>query len=257
MNNPNPFVPKGSLLEQQSLRRSRLKIAVTCFLVVGVLSLVGLLIEGCKREKPADENSNNLANTDTNPPVMDQTNPPINDASNIVSTPPIPMPTNPVPQVIDNTATGSEYIVIAGDTLAKIAKKNGVTLKALEAANPGVDSRKLKIKQKIVIPAGGKTATDNSSSAAPGVADSGTETYKIKSGDTLTKIAKAHGTTVKAIQAANNLTTTKIAVGKTLKIPTKSAPVPAAPATPVMDTPPPAPLPAATTTSSAAPGPVK
>jgi LysM repeat protein len=51
----------------------------------------------------------------------------------------------------------------------------------------------------------------------------------VKSGDTLTKIAKAHGTTVRAIKAANNLTTNKISVGKKLKLPSKAeAPAPAA-----------------------------
>ena len=54
MNNPNPFVPKGSLLDQQSQRRSRLKLAVFCVLAVSVTGLVAMLIQGCKREKPED-----------------------------------------------------------------------------------------------------------------------------------------------------------------------------------------------------------
>jgi LysM repeat protein len=65
----------------------------------------------------------------------------------------------------------------------------------------------------------------------------GEEAYMVKSGDTLTKIAKAHGTTVKAIKAASNLTTDHIKVGQKLTIPAKAeaaapapAPAPAAPA---------------------------
>ena len=52
-------------------------------------------------------------------------------------------------------------------------------------------------------------------------AGSGTdgEIYVIKSGDTLTKIAKAHGTTVQALEAANNLSTTKIKAGEKMKLP--------------------------------------
>ena len=50
----------------------------------------------------------------------------------------------------------------------------------------------------------------------------GGEIYVVKSGDTLTQIAKRHGTTVKAIEAENNLTTTKIKVGQKLKIPAKA-----------------------------------
>jgi LysM repeat protein len=116
--------------------------------------------------------------------------------------------------------------VVKGDTLAKIAKKNGVTLKALKAANSGVEPTKLKVGQKLSVPASA------SATAAPEVtgASGGEGTYTVKSGDSLMKIAKAHGTTVKAIESENNLTTTKIKVGQKLKIPAKAeAPTPAAP----------------------------
>jgi LysM repeat protein len=44
--------------------------------------------------------------------------------------------------------------------------------------------------------------------------------YVIKSGDSLTRIAKAHGTTVKALKTANGLENDRIVVGAKLKIPT-------------------------------------
>ena len=78
MNNPNPFVPQGSLLEQQSKRRSRMKLSVLCVLVVGVAGLTAMLIQGCKREQVTEENpppvDNNMAFVDTNPPPMVDTN---------------------------------------------------------------------------------------------------------------------------------------------------------------------------------------
>jgi LysM repeat protein len=43
--------------------------------------------------------------------------------------------------------------------------------------------------------------------------------YVIKSGDSLTRIAKVHGTTVKALKAANGLEGDRIVVGARLKIP--------------------------------------
>jgi LysM repeat protein len=49
-------------------------------------------------------------------------------------------------------------------------------------------------------------------------------TYTVKSGDTLTKVATAHKTTVKALRAANNLKTDAIKVGQKLTIPTPPAP---------------------------------
>ena len=59
--------------------------------------------------------------------------------------------------------------------------------------------------------------------------NSGLPTYTVKSGDTLTRIAKKNGTTVKAIKAENNLTTDHIKVGLKLKIPVKdTTPTPTA-----------------------------
>ena len=45
-----------------------------------------------------------------------------------------------------------EYIIKAGDTFAKIARAQGTTIDAMQQVNPGVDSRNLKIGQKIKLP---------------------------------------------------------------------------------------------------------
>ncbi len=45
-----------------------------------------------------------------------------------------------------------EYVVKAGDSLAKIARANGVSLTDLQTVNPGVDSSKLKPGQKLKLP---------------------------------------------------------------------------------------------------------
>src|SRR5580698_7306941 len=85
MSNPNPFVPKGSLLEQQSKRRSNLKIGVSCVLAVGIIGLLAMLIQGCKRDTTSDntptttdQDTNVPAiQTDTNAPAIVDTNAPI------------------------------------------------------------------------------------------------------------------------------------------------------------------------------------
>jgi LysM repeat protein len=239
MNNPNPFVPQGSLLEQQSKRRSRLKLAVFCVLAVGVAGLSAMLIQGCKREQPTDTGEN--PTIDTNTPAIADTNAPTID-TNAPAMPPVA--TNAVVTPPVETA-GTTYAVVKGDTLAGIAKKNGVTLKALEAANPGVVPTKLKIGEKLNIPAGGSTTptTDVDSNGT----SAGGASYTIKSGDTLTKIAHAHGTTVKAIEAANpGLDPNHIKVGQKLNIPAKAEA--AAPAAPVA-----APAPAPVTPAPVAP----
>jgi LysM repeat protein len=50
------------------------------------------------------------------------------------------------------SAAPKSYKVQPRETLAAIARKNGVTVAQLQAANPGVDARKLKVGQELRIP---------------------------------------------------------------------------------------------------------
>jgi peptidoglycan endopeptidase LytE len=134
-------------------------------------------------------------------------------------------------------AAGTKYTVVAHDTYTSIAKKFGVKIKELEAANPDKAPTKLKAGDTITIPpsTGGAAAVSSASTASASTdVGAGGETYKVKSGDTLTKIAKQYGTTVKAIEAENNLATTRIIVGQKLKIPAKAEA--AAPVSPPVET---------------------
>jgi LysM repeat protein len=45
-----------------------------------------------------------------------------------------------------------EYVIKSGDTLAKIARAQGFSLADVQSVNPGVDSSKLKVGQKIKLP---------------------------------------------------------------------------------------------------------
>jgi LysM repeat protein len=232
MNNPNPFVPQGSLLEQ-SKRRSRMRLGVFCVLALGIAGLTAMLIQGCKRET---ETADNTTAVDTNTPAETDTNATATTDTNVPAQPVVTNPPVVVPAPVETA--GTEYVVVKGDSFSKIAKKSGVTVKAIAAANPGVDSTKLKIGQKLSIPAATGDATVAAGAMTSTSEASGEEIYKVKSGDTLTKIAKANGTTVKVIESENNLSTTKIKVGQKLKIPAKieaatPAPAPVAPAAPV------------------------
>jgi LysM repeat protein len=246
MNNPNPFVPQGSLLEHNK-RRSRMKLYVSCVVVAGAAGLVTMLIQGCQRH----EETETPPPTESSPPMMMETSlPPIEATSPPVVVPP-PVPTNtqavaPLPPVVPVAppTAGTEYVVVKGDMLYKIAKAHGVTLKALEDANPGVEPSRLKIGQKLTIPAGGSAAPAAETSTAPNdmTGVEGEQIYSVKSGDTLSRIARHYATTVKAIEEANHLSTTKIKVGQKLKIPASAAaatPAPTpAPVSPAPMTPP-------------------
>jgi LysM repeat protein len=136
----------------------------------------------------------------------------------------------------------TEYTVAQGDTLGAIATKNRVKLKALEDANPGVEPTKLKIGQKLHIPP--PAAITAAASTAPGTDSvNGEQSYKVKSGDTLLKIAGEFKVSVKSIRSANNLKTDKIVVGQDLKIPAKTTASPTPASDPAITT-------ASTTTAS-------
>lgn len=243
MNNPSPLVPQGSLMEHKNKSRSRVKAAVFCVVGIHVVAfLAALLAQGCKREQAQPPPEPTLPTmTDTNIPPAEINPPPVAAETNIAA-PPI---AEPVPAA----SAAQEYAIQKGDTFYTIAPKFHVSAKAIKEANPNVNPNKLQIGQKIVIPAA--TTPPVAGGVAPGETMSaptggGDHTYTVKSGDTLTKIAKSHGTTVKALRSANNLKTDRIKVGDKLIIPVKGvapapAPVETTPAPPPVSTPPSAP----------------
>jgi LysM repeat protein len=207
-----------------------------------------LLQSGCKRTPPE---TGQIEPGAPPPEILPQTNifaPPIDlvptaPESNIVVTPPTNEPPPPPPPPVYSTPE-KEHTVAKGDSFYTLGRKYGVGYMAIVEANPGVDPTKLKIGQKVKIPSPrtkeGLPADNGTATSVPAAA----KTYTVKSGDTLMKIAKTYGVTVKALRSVNNLKTDRIKVGDKLKIPAKSAapapvtpagepPAAAAPATPV------------------------
>ena len=247
---PNPLIPKGTFLEQKG--RSHIRLAVFTILAVHVVLLGSLLMAGCKRttDQTATEQATNDVGLYPAPPVTqvpavtDTPQPPtITDAATggvhvgaVTTNPPIPggptvtgvttdvQPPPPVPAGDPLVATAQgEHVVMKGDSFSTIAKKYGVTSRAIQEANPGVEPTRLKIGQKLVIPA--RTASATTATPTNG-ASGATKTYTVKSGDTLQAIARRNGVTVKELQAANNLTTTRITVGQKLRLPSKETAAP-------------------------------
>lgn len=141
-----------------------------------------------------------------------------------------------------------------GETLKSIAKKYGVTVQSIRKASK-ITSSKVKtgavlkvptyskryvgaqdaqtadadstaVKQTTAAPAktaAAKPAKANTSKPSAPAATSKPKSYKVKKGDTLDRIAKKHGTTVKALQDANGIKGSNIRAGQTLKIPTTKA----------------------------------
>lgn len=106
-----------------------------------------------------------------------------------------------------------EYRVKSGDVLSTIAQRHGTTVTAICRLN-GISSRStLQINQHLYIPNTGKVvpaARSSSSTTATTSTSGSTEPtyYYVKSGDTLSKIAKQYGTTVTALCDLNGISST-------------------------------------------------
>jgi LysM repeat protein len=263
-------MPQGALEEQRPRNKSNVYIAVFAILAFHVVLLGALLLQGCKDNRSGA----NLANNNeaglvlpSNPPPADlgMANPfapPPDLASNPVASgntppplanppgatlPPVPGPAVVTPPPTAPAATAAttgarEHEVQPGENFTTIGKKYNVSPTAIAKANPGVDSRRLRVGQKIKIPEAAATVAATPETRAPAASGSaaalpapaGAVTYEVKPGDTLIKIARSQKSSVEKIKAANNLKTTMIRPGQKLVIPARQEAAPASPATPVV-----------------------
>ena len=106
-------------------------------------------------------------------------------------------------------ATQSSHVVAKGDSLWSIAKKYGVSVAELSAANQLAPSATLRLGQSLLVP---------SKAAAP-TSPEANNTYAVKSGDTLGSIARKQGTSVASLRTANNLSGETLRIGQKLVIP--------------------------------------
>ena len=153
-----------------------------------------------------------------------------------VPTPPAPAPSPREPLETQAPAVETTpYTVQPGDALSLICKRHGLNMAEVMALNGIKDPNKLRAGQKLTLPGKlkivappPKPARKASAKPArvPTVAAGGV--YEVKSGDSLSKIAAAHGIKTADLKKANNLTSDKIIVGQKLTIPgPAAAPAPA------------------------------
>lgn len=175
LNMSNPFgnsVTPPTLSQQ--MRREKFKVGLYVGLATATLLIAGTLIEGCNRqpvsaaatsEDPADALvvSTNESNSTNTPPAQkpDVALTPTNSAK---APPPAPEPVGaaPVPTAAPVTPSGVAapgssqmvYVVKRGDTLSRIARAHGTTVKALKAAN-GIEGDRIDAGQKLKLPSAG------------------------------------------------------------------------------------------------------
>ena len=107
----------------------------------------------------------------------------------------------------ETDVTTGEYVVVSGDTLYGIAQKYGTNVDNLKSIN-NLTTDSLAVGQILKVP------TENEGTD--------TNTYTVKSGDTLYGIANKYNTTVDKIKSLNNLTSNTLSIGQVLKIPSQT-----------------------------------
>ena len=144
---------------------------------------------------------------------------------------------HPVPAVAQGTAGSRTVTVRSGDTLEGISQRTGVSVAELKRLNGLKDADLLQVGQTLRLPA----------PLRKGV-------VVVKSGDTLDSIAKAHNTTVTALQKSNpGIQPTNLKVGSTLRLPASGGQLSPAKASAAAPTPKPAPAPTKAAAAPAAP----
>ena len=215
-------------------------------IILGIFALVVMGASACTREKPFDSSTPVVAQGVT--PVPGATTPASSGAATTpgalvpgpIETPgpsatlAVPPPSLVVPPVSPVTPTLSApavsasgtYTVQWGDWLKRIAEKNGVTVEALVAANPGINPDLIYPGQVLKIPSpGGSMPTPSTGGATPIVPSGGPTTYTVQQGEWFYGVARKFGVSVAQLQAANpGVNPNFLYPGQVLNIPGSAAP---------------------------------
>lgn len=152
MNTSNPFqVPVCFQRDYQQRRRERFKKGFIASVAALVALLVGLLIEGCMSEQSANSAATPKASAQLPLPQPNQSvaalaKPDLAPAAPASATPVAKAAITPAP-----ARTESFYVVKSGDTLTRIARTHGTTVKALKAANH-LDNDRIVVGAKLKLP---------------------------------------------------------------------------------------------------------
>ncbi len=118
-------------------------------------------------------------------------------------------------------AQGTSYVVQPGDTLYAIARRYGISVNALAAANGLTPRSWIYVGQSLTLPDAGTAPAP-----APAPTPATTGIHIVQPGENLFRLGLRYGTTAAAIRAANGLSSDLIYVGQRLVIPGAGGGVP-------------------------------
>lgn len=114
-----------------------------------------------------------------------------------------------------------EHTIRKGETLGIVGERYGVSVKLIMAANPGIQPRRLRVDQRVVIPISTAARANPRSAPRPVQAR---RRYTVRRGDSLWSIAKKHGVRVSDLRRWNGISqrSSFLRVGQRLTVGTGS-----------------------------------
>jgi LysM repeat protein len=103
---------------------------------------------------------------------------------------------NSIKQTPVSSGNGITHLVERGETLSSISRTYAVGLDRIAASNQLLDPHRLKIGQAIFIPGQGSSSSTPKQSFSAPASTAAAGTYVVAPGDTLSKIARMHGTSI-------------------------------------------------------------
>ena len=213
-----------------------MRVSVVAGLIIGVhVAVIGSVVmtQGCT--------STQSGAGSTVPAAVEPAPPPVLPPSAAVAVPVQPVafpvfqpPAEPAPLKTD-VAAENVYVVRPGDSLSKIAAAHGVKTAELKELNKIADENKIRADQKLILPdyakpsqsppkakapAAAKAAAKETAKEPPAPVVASGDSYVVKAGDSLSKIATAHGVKVADLKELNKIAdANKIRIGQKLAIP--------------------------------------
>ncbi len=207
-----------------------LKESKCCLLAVSALAMGGLLVSGSNASAAeAPDLAREIASIKDTMRSANARLQRVEDQVNRLGGRSTPVSYDRTPRSSGTPVSGNNtgrHIVARGDTLSSISRMYGVGVDRLVAANRFDDPHRLRIGQEVVVP-GIDMSPPARESREPAPAPNRRNNtggpvggYTVKSGDTLSSIARTYGTSAGELMSLNQLTTSSILrVGQSLQVP--------------------------------------